>query len=190
MLPLRESPLRRTQSSRKIAIRPAVGSSSRLSDLVSEESAALSRETEVSAMSPIAKLRDDAAKRESVVNEIVETERSYLSGLDELCRVYIKAGDQPVVSNSGRVKGTVLPSVERKAVFGNVVSARICCVIVLSLDKICSSSQEAIRDLSRDVILPELLEATQGTHLRTSADSVAIACRVAHVFQRHARTLK
>lgn len=70
----------------------------------------------------VLKLKDDAAKREKVVKEILDTEKSYLKGLQDLCDIYIVAGSQPVSSNSGR-KDTVLPGAERRAVFGNVVGS-------------------------------------------------------------------
>ncbi|KAK4052519.1 hypothetical protein OIO90_004286 [Microbotryomycetes sp. JL221] len=161
-----DSSLRRTQSSRKIGIgsNNALGST-RLNELKQE-----AREV----TTPLTKLRDDSLKRERVIKEIVDTERTYLRGLEELCNCYLVSADQPVTSNSGRVKGSVLPVAERRAVFGNI---------------------EAIKDLSRDVVLPELLEATdqQGqdrtTMLPSSNESTAMACRVAQVFKRHAKTL-
>lgn len=57
--------------------------------------------------SPFIKLRDDAAKRDCVVREIVETERTYVRGLEELCQIYIHE-DGP------------LPDGETRVVFGNV----------------------------------------------------------------------
>ncbi|KAK4047940.1 hypothetical protein OIV83_005124 [Microbotryomycetes sp. JL201] len=147
--------LRRTQSSRKMATGPLTPS--RVVDPPRQE-----------ILNPLARLRDDAVKRERVVREIVDTERTYLRGLEELVEVYLVAADQPVLSSSGRSKGPILPVAERKSVFGNI---------------------EAIKNLSRDVILPELLEATADSDLLPSAnDSTALACRVAQVFQRHAKT--
>ncbi|KAM0789145.1 hypothetical protein ACM66B_003198 [Microbotryomycetes sp. NB124-2] len=152
--------LRRTQSSRKMA-QTTVTTPSRVAVLRQD-----SQEGQAQT-NPLAKLRDDAVKRERVVREIVETERSYLRGLEELCAVYLASADQPVYSSSGRTKGPVLPVAERKAVFGNI---------------------EAIKNLSRDVILPELVKATADSDLPSVNDSTALACRVAEVFKRHAKT--
>lgn len=68
------------------------------------------------------KSADDPAKREAVLKEIVETEQSYLRGLEELCGIYVDSASVPVSSsaNGGR-RDTVLPSAERRAVFGNIV---------------------------------------------------------------------
>lgn len=68
----------------------------------------------------MARLRDDHLKRDKVVKEIIETERTYLRGLQELCDIYVAAGSVPVSSSSGR-KDSVLPGAERRAVFGNIV---------------------------------------------------------------------
>lgn len=67
------------------------------------------------------KLKVDPARRDLVIREIVETEKTYLKGLQELCEIYIGPAMVPVSSNSGK-KDTVVPSAERRAVFGNVVS--------------------------------------------------------------------
>jgi len=129
--------IRRAQSSRRLPSRIERSPSARFSQFLDDEGASNSgRSTPVPAdsttssstaattsgeESAVVKLKDDTAKREMVVKEILDTEKSYLKGLQELCDIYIVAGSVPVSSNSGR-KDTVLPGAERRAVFGNVVS--------------------------------------------------------------------
>ncbi|ORY42449.1 hypothetical protein BCR35DRAFT_41254 [Leucosporidium creatinivorum] len=178
--------IRRAQSSRRLPSRIGRSQSGRFSQFMDDEGAVTSgRATPLPAESSatsstaattsseeaaVLKLKDDATKREKVVKEIVDTEKSYLKGLQELCDIYIVAGSVPVNSNSGR-KDTVLPGAERRAVFGNV---------------------EAIRDFHEKIFLPDLLEAVQSSPAPSlpSADTSAVARDVARVFVRHAAFLK
>lgn len=138
--------------------------------------------------SPAIKLKDDPVKRAKVIIEIVETEKSYLKGLQELCDIYIVNGSQPVNSSSGR-KDTVLPAAERRAVFGNVVSHAERDLLDVELTR--QTLQEAIRDFHEKIFLPDLLEAAQTSPSKLpSVDASAIACDVADVFVRHAAFLK
>ncbi|KAI6134009.1 hypothetical protein EV401DRAFT_1437150 [Pisolithus croceorrhizus] len=68
------------------------------------------------------KYKDDKGKRVLVVREIVETERTYVKGLQELVDIYIKPSAAPVnlISGVGSGKETVIPPSERKIVFGGV----------------------------------------------------------------------
>ncbi|GAA5926163.1 hypothetical protein JCM3775_005220 [Rhodotorula graminis] len=111
------------------------------------------------------KSADDPVKREAVLKEIVETEQSYLRGLEELCGIYVDSASVPVSSsaNGGR-RDTVLPSAERRAVFVNI---------------------EAIRDFHRRVLLPDLLAAVRG-----GGDSAVVAGKVGDVFVQHASFMK
>ncbi|GAA6057360.1 hypothetical protein JCM3770_005725 [Rhodotorula araucariae] len=111
------------------------------------------------------KSADDPAKRDAVLREIVETEQSYLRGLEELCGIYVASASVPVSSsaNGGR-RDTVLPTAERRVVFGNI---------------------EAIRDFHRKVLLPDLLAAVRG-----GGDSTVIAGKVGDVFVQHASFMK
>jgi hypothetical protein len=72
-------------------------------------------------MPELVKLRVDPGRRDMVVREIVETEKSYLKGLQELCDIYVKGAEMVFTSSTGK-KDSVVPARERKAVFGNVVS--------------------------------------------------------------------
>ncbi|GAA5911602.1 hypothetical protein JCM8208_005688 [Rhodotorula glutinis] len=107
----------------------------------------------------------DPTKRDAVLKEIVETEQTYLRGLEELCGIYVDPASVPVSSsaNGGR-RDTVLPSAERRAVFSNI---------------------EAIRDFHRRVLLPDLLAAVRG-----GGESDVVAGKVGDVFVQHASFMK
>lgn len=130
--------VRRAQSTRRPlpSRSPRPGSSSRLSEYYDDanESSSGGRGTPLAGgtFSPMPgtaaasstehiKLKNDPVKREAVLREIVETERTYLKGLEELCAIYVASSAKTVSSNGGK-KDPVLPLAERKAVFGNIVS--------------------------------------------------------------------
>lgn len=198
--------IRRAQSSRRLPSRIERSPSARFSQFLDDEGAVTSgrstplladsttssstAETALGDEAAILKLKDDSAKREMVVKEIVDTEKSYLKGLQELCDIYIVAGSAPVSSNSGR-KDTVLPGAERRAVFGNVVSS-LDAFRVSPANLTLDDEQEAIRDFHEKIFLPDLLEAVQSSPAPSlpAADTSAVACDVARVFVRHAAFLK
>ncbi|KAF8167917.1 hypothetical protein B0H34DRAFT_37639 [Crassisporium funariophilum] len=68
------------------------------------------------------KYKDDKLKRAKIIQEILKTERTYVTGLQELVDIYIKPGSTPVnlLSGVGSSKDTVVPAAERKIVFGGV----------------------------------------------------------------------
>lgn len=67
------------------------------------------------------KYKDDKGKRALIVREIVETERTYAKGLQELVDIYIKPSAAPVNLISGvGSRETVIPQPERKIVFSGV----------------------------------------------------------------------
>ncbi|KAG1834572.1 hypothetical protein EV424DRAFT_1310303 [Suillus variegatus] len=68
------------------------------------------------------KYKDDKSRRALVVREIVETEKTYVKGLQELVDIYIKPSAAPVnlISGVGSSKETTIPSAERKIVFGGI----------------------------------------------------------------------
>ncbi|CAL1695962.1 unnamed protein product [Somion occarium] len=70
------------------------------------------------------KYKDDKSKRARVVREIIETERTYVKGLQELVDIYIKPAGAPVnvLSGVGQSKDTVIPAAERKVVFQGLES--------------------------------------------------------------------
>ncbi|KAG6845969.1 hypothetical protein H0H87_011017 [Tephrocybe sp. NHM501043] len=68
------------------------------------------------------KFKDDKGKRAMIVREIVATERTYVKGLQELMDIYIKPGCDAVniLSGVGSNKDTVVPTTDRKVVFGGI----------------------------------------------------------------------
>ncbi|RPD63002.1 hypothetical protein L226DRAFT_450595 [Lentinus tigrinus ALCF2SS1-7] len=68
------------------------------------------------------KYKDDKAKRARVIREIVETERTYVKGLQELVDIYIKPASAAIqgISGVGQGKDSVVPAHERKIVFGGI----------------------------------------------------------------------
>ncbi|KZV75588.1 hypothetical protein PENSPDRAFT_624362 [Peniophora sp. CONT] len=66
------------------------------------------------------KFKDDGAKRAAILREIVETERTYVKGLQELNDIYIRPAEAPVNVLGASTKDTVVPNAERKVVFSGV----------------------------------------------------------------------
>ncbi|KAG1866249.1 hypothetical protein C8R48DRAFT_704442 [Suillus tomentosus] len=68
------------------------------------------------------KYKDDKSRRALVVREIVETEKTYVKGLQELVDIYIKPSAAPVnlISGVGSSKEMTIPSAERKIVFSGI----------------------------------------------------------------------
>jgi hypothetical protein len=64
--------------------------------------------------------KDDKGKRAMIVREIVETERTYVKGLQELVEIYIVPASVPVSNLTGPKLETVVPAQERKVVFGSL----------------------------------------------------------------------
>lgn len=111
--------IRRAQSSRRLPPRARSRADSAMSQFIDDDGNG--RTTPLANRVPsVPKLRADPIRRSAVINEIVQTEQSYLKGLQELCDIYITAAAIPVSSSSGK-KDTVVPILERRAVFGNVV---------------------------------------------------------------------
>ncbi|KAI0307840.1 hypothetical protein B0F90DRAFT_72744 [Multifurca ochricompacta] len=70
------------------------------------------------------KFKDDGSRRMRVVKEIVETERTYVRGLQELIDIYIKPAAAPVnlLGGVSSTKETVIPPAERRIVFSGLDS--------------------------------------------------------------------
>ncbi|KAI9460839.1 hypothetical protein BJY52DRAFT_1117480 [Lactarius psammicola] len=70
------------------------------------------------------KFKDDGSRRMKIVKEIVETERTYVRGLQELIDIYIKPAAGPVnlLGGVGSTKETVIPVAERRIVFSGLDS--------------------------------------------------------------------
>ncbi|GAA6059790.1 hypothetical protein JCM10212_003685 [Sporobolomyces blumeae] len=109
------------------------------------------------------KMKNDPIQREAVLKEIVETEQTYLRGLEELCAIYVANSAKTVTSTGGK-KDPILPLAERRAVFGNI---------------------ETIRDFHRTVFLPDVLAA-----VRAGGPSEVVAARVGEIFCQHGGFLK
>ncbi|KIP12013.1 hypothetical protein PHLGIDRAFT_82614 [Phlebiopsis gigantea 11061_1 CR5-6] len=123
------------------------------------------------------KYKDDKGKRARIIREIVETERTYVKGLQELADIYIKPAAAPVTSLSG-VGQSMLPSAERKIVFGGL---------------------EALFSFHKESFLPAL-ERVCAPIMRPSAElaeadgdgtiSLNVARAVANIFVSHAAFMK
>ncbi|KAF8585852.1 hypothetical protein K439DRAFT_1632325 [Ramaria rubella] len=71
------------------------------------------------------KHKDDKSKRALIIKEIVETERTYVKGLQELIDIYVKPASLPVNTLGNAVastKETIIPQQERKIVFNGLDS--------------------------------------------------------------------
>ncbi|KAH0838462.1 hypothetical protein J3R83DRAFT_6774 [Lanmaoa asiatica] len=78
--------------------------------------------TDSSGSSEERKYKDDKGKRALVIREIIETERTYVKGLQGLVDIYVKPSAAPVnlISGVGSGKETVIPASERKIVFNGI----------------------------------------------------------------------
>lgn len=125
------------------------------------------------------KLKVDLAKRESVLNEIVATERSYVAGLQELVDIYVLPSGQAIKSATSNGKESIIPTGERKAVFSNI---------------------ENLLQFHKSAFLPDLEAALAPLRsMRQSLASVpeafgalltSVAEELARVFVRHGAFLK
>ncbi|PWN54257.1 hypothetical protein IE53DRAFT_258314 [Violaceomyces palustris] len=61
--------------------------------------------------------KDDATRRKRIIEEIVQTEETYVRGLSELVEIYVRPAKNPLEGASG---SPVVPLVEQRAVFGNI----------------------------------------------------------------------
>ncbi|GJE86056.1 RhoGEF and LRR domain-containing protein [Phanerochaete sordida] len=123
------------------------------------------------------KYKDDKGKRARIMREIVETERTYVKGLQELVDIYVKPAAAPVTSLSGVGQSTV-PAAERKIVFGGL---------------------EALFSFHKESFLPALERATTPI-MKSSAElaevdvdgslSLQVARTVANIFVSHAAFMK
>ncbi|KAL7420805.1 hypothetical protein Q5752_004758 [Cryptotrichosporon argae] len=86
------------------------------------------------------RFKNDRSKRARVIREIVETERTYVRGLDELVSLYVKPASQPV--HPGKGGETVVPLAERKVVFGGVES-----ILAIHRDNFLPALEKAVAPL-------------------------------------------
>ncbi|KAF8140081.1 hypothetical protein EV363DRAFT_326100 [Boletus edulis] len=137
--------------------------------------------TDSSGSSDERKYKDDKGKRALVIREIVETERTYVKGLQELVDIYVKPSAAPVnlISGVGSGKETVIPASERKVVFSGV---------------------EALFSFHKESFLPALEAAavplmkqssSEGEELDTDGQlSIEVTKGVAGIFLKHAAFMK
>ena len=178
--------LRRAQSSRRV---PSTGSSAhRGSHASSFEDASLPTGDVSAAEEPVLPRADDPVKRAAVIDEIISTEKSYLRGLQELCSIYVASAavaTAPSASSTTGKRDTVVPAIERRAVFGNVVRSRAATDPGRRLTHRHSRLQEAIRDFHAKILLPDLLAADE-----SSTDSRIVADEIGKVFSSHVSFMK
>jgi len=117
------------------------------------------------------KYKNDKGKRAMIVKEIVETERTYVKGLQELVDIYIKPSANPagVLGN----KETVIPFAERKIVFNG-------------LDSLLSFHKESFLPSLEKTLAP-LANPSRDTNGELSS---AVARDVATVFLTHAAFMR
>lgn len=104
------------------------------------------------------KFKDDKVKRTKVLREIYETERTYVRGLGELVTIYVRPAGQPVTSGKQPLE-SVVPSAERKIVFGGIES-----ILTIHRDNLLPALERAIRDLIEKGDDEEGLKSTATSH--------------------------
>ncbi|EIN13540.1 hypothetical protein PUNSTDRAFT_109739 [Punctularia strigosozonata HHB-11173 SS5] len=126
------------------------------------------------------KFKDDKSKRSMIVREIIETERTYVKGLQELVDIYIKPAEAPVntLAGSSSKKETVVPAIERKVVFGGVEA-------LFSFHK--ESFLPALERVASPLMQPSSALATADAD---GSLSMAVARNVAQTFISHAAFMK
>lgn len=114
------------------------------------------------------RIKEDGRRRQRLIGEIVETERTYVANLTELMEIYVKRARQPL---DGHPDERVLPIAKERAVFGHI---------------------EGIVHFHAHAFLPSLEQAAAPA-LHGAADARATAetaARVANVFTQHAAYFK
>ncbi|TFY62406.1 hypothetical protein EVG20_g6717 [Dentipellis fragilis] len=126
------------------------------------------------------KFKDDSGKRAMIVREIVETERTYVKGLQELVDIYIKPAAAPVnlLGGVSSTKETVVPAAERKLVFNG-------------LDSLFSFHREsflpALEMAAKPLFKPSAVLALEDADGKLSTK---VATAVANTFVSHAAFMK
>ncbi|KAH7883764.1 hypothetical protein F5I97DRAFT_1813713 [Phlebopus sp. FC_14] len=131
--------------------------------------------TDSSGSSEERKYKDDKGKRALVVREIVETERTYVKGLQELVDIYIKPSGATVnlISGVGSGKETVIPTSERKIVFSGV-------------EALFSFHKESFLPALESAAMPLMKKPPSGEELDPDGQlSVDVTKAVAGIFLKH-----
>ena len=118
-------------------------------------------------------VREDASKRFKILCEVIETEQTYVTGLNELMDIYVRRARH---STDPSGDDRVLPLSMERRIFGHV---------------------EGIVQFHRDAFLPSLLEATKPLWSMHTTDptlyakqTAQVAVDVGNVFSQHAAYFK
>ncbi|KAH7924879.1 hypothetical protein BV22DRAFT_1012330 [Leucogyrophana mollusca] len=135
--------------------------------------------TDSSGSSEERKYKDDKGKRALVIREIVETERTYVKGLQELVDIYIKPSLAPVNLISGvGSKDTIIPAPERKIVFGGI-------------EALFSFHKESFLPALENAASPLMNKRPDGEELDPDGQlSIEVTKAVASIFLGHAAFMK
>ncbi|KAG1715632.1 hypothetical protein ID866_1514 [Astraeus odoratus] len=136
--------------------------------------------TDSSCSSEERKYKDDKGKRALIIREIVETERTYVKGLQELVDIYIKPSAAPVnlIGGVGSGKETIIPAAERKIVFGGV-------------EALFSFHNESFLPALETAAVPLMKKPEAGEELDADGQlSVEVTKAVAGIFLKHAAFMR
>ncbi|KAF8474305.1 hypothetical protein JB92DRAFT_1904343 [Gautieria morchelliformis] len=125
------------------------------------------------------KHKDDKSKRALIIKEIVETERTYVKGLQELIDIYVKPASLPVNTLGNAVastKETVIPQQERKIVFNG-------------LDSLFSFHTQSFLPALENAAMPLLRASSAETDIAGEI-SMTAATSIANVFVSHAAFMR
>lgn len=121
------------------------------------------------------KYKEDKVRRTEIVKEIVKTERTYVSQLQELIDIYVKPATEPATGTFGTQssKETVIPASERRIVFNGL---------------------ESLYQFHKDAFLPALERAIaplkESTEDPTGDVSSSVASQIAMVFVSQAAFMR
>lgn len=136
--------------------------------------------TDSSASSEERKYKDDKGKRALIIREIVQTERTYVKGLQELVDIYIRPSAAPVnlISGVGSGKETIIPASERKIVFSGV-------------EALFSFHKESFLPTLEAAAIPLMKKPQAGEDIDPDGQlSVEVTRSVAGIFLKHAAFMK
>ncbi|GBE78268.1 hypothetical protein SCP_0111510 [Sparassis crispa] len=126
------------------------------------------------------KYKDDKGKRAMIIREIIETERTYVKGLQELVDIYITpaAFSVNVLSGVSQRQETVVPVAERKIVFSGLES-------LFFFHK--QNLLPALEHVSAPLLAPK---QDSSQHDVDGSQSLDVARQVAQTFVAHAAFMK
>ncbi|KAH8919815.1 Dbl homology domain-containing protein, partial [Atractiella rhizophila] len=125
---------------------------------------------------PVIKCKEDAARREKILEEVLSSERTYLRQLKEMVDIYVKEAEKEVAVSSTGKKEPVVPIAERRTIFGNI---------------------DNIIHFHESVFLPNLESAVEILFIKRKAGDTVdtafirfMADQVARVFTQHSAFFK